>query len=44
MPLLRCIPITRDANIRDVNENIRANVAFTIEANYSFFDAMFCHS
>ena len=30
-----CIPITRDANIRDVKRYIRVNVAFTIEAYYS---------
>ena len=30
-----CIPTRQDANMRDVNWNIRANVAFTLEANYS---------
>ena len=31
-----CIPTRRDANIRDVNGNIRANVAFTLEANFTY--------
>ena len=31
------IPTTRDTNNRDVNENIHANVAFTLEANYSLW-------
>ena len=33
--LLMYIPTRRDANIRDVDGNIRANDAFTLEANYS---------
>ena len=32
---LMYIPTRRNANIRDVNANIRANVAFAPEANYS---------
>ena len=33
--VLWCIPTGLDANIRDINANIRANVAFTQEVNYS---------
>ena len=35
LPMLRFIPTRGEAKIRDVNGNIRANVAFTPEANYS---------